>query len=52
MTTIKLLQNRNLYHYDPIAYFLFGKLRISPATFGLLSLVILTGLYLFTAWIC
>lgn len=51
MTNHKLLQKRSFYSSDSVAFLLIKKLHLSPLGFGLLSIVISTGLYLFTAWI-
>lgn len=51
MTIIKSLQKRNLYRFDPLAYLLLDKFRLSPVAFGLLSIPSSIGLYFLTAWI-
>ncbi|MCC5602305.1 hypothetical protein [Nostoc favosum] len=42
---------RNLHRFDPVAYLVIEKFRLSPLTFGLLAAVTATVVYLFTAWI-
>ncbi|MCC5637581.1 hypothetical protein LC593_17395 [Nostoc sp. CHAB 5844] len=51
MTIIKSLQKRNLYRFDPIAYLLLEKFKLSPLGFGLLGIAIGSGIYLITAWV-
>ncbi|MCW5316817.1 hypothetical protein GTQ43_24265 [Nostoc sp. KVJ3] len=51
MTNQKFSQKRNLHRFDPVAYLVIEKFRLSPLTFGLLAAVTATGVYLFTAWI-
>ena len=51
MTNHKFTQKRNLHRFDPVAYLVIEKFRLSALTFGLLAAVTATGVYLFTAWI-
>ncbi|HAJ60337.1 MAG TPA: hypothetical protein DCP31_14600 [Cyanobacteria bacterium UBA8543] len=47
----KLLQERSFYSSEPIAYLLIERFRLSPFSFGLVSMAIFTGLALLTAWV-
>jgi hypothetical protein len=51
MTNHNSLQKRSFYRSDPVASLLIEKLKVSPLSFGLLSIAITTGLYLFIAWV-
>lgn len=51
MLNRKSFQKLNLYHFEPVAYLLIEKLRLTPVSFGLWSLIATTGLNLLTAWI-
>lgn len=51
MTNHNSLQKRSFYRSDPVASLLIEKLHLSPLSFGLLSIAITTGLYLFMAWV-
>ncbi|BBD62079.1 hypothetical protein NIES2109_49170 [Nostoc sp. HK-01] len=51
MTIIKSLQKRNLYRFDPIACLLLEEFKLSPFSFGLLGIVIGSGIFLITAWV-
>lgn len=51
MTNQKFSQKRNLHRFDPVAYLVIEKFRLSPLTFGLLAAVTVIGVDLFTAWI-
>lgn len=42
---------RNLHRFDPVAYLIIEKFRLSPLTFGLLAAVTATVVYLFTAFL-
>ncbi|MEH1840705.1 MAG: hypothetical protein V7L20_18590 [Nostoc sp.] len=42
---------RNLHRFDPVAYLVIEKFRLSPLTFGLLAAITATVVYFFTAWI-
>ncbi|MBD2104834.1 hypothetical protein [Leptolyngbya sp. FACHB-261] len=47
----KSLQKRSLYRSEPVAYLLIEKLHLSPFSLGLLSIVLVAGLYLIAAWV-
>ncbi|WP_196524270.1 hypothetical protein [Nostoc commune] len=49
--TNDISHKRNLHRFDPVAYLVIEKFRLSPLIFGLLAAVTATGVYLFTAWI-
>lgn len=51
MTDPEASQKRKFYRSDPIADFIFQKLRLSPVSFGLLSVLLAIGIYLFVAWV-
>jgi hypothetical protein len=51
MASWKSLQKRKFYRSDPVAFLLVERFRLSPLTFGLLSMLIGSGLYIAIAWI-
>ncbi len=51
MANSKFLQQRNCYRSDPVADRLIDKWKLSPLGLGLLSIAIVSGLALLTAWV-
>lgn len=51
MEKLNKLRELNLFRFDPVAFLLIEKLKLSPISFGLWSFIITSLISLFTAWI-